>query len=350
VGWEEADVLYNVYAVIAGQPRQLAGGIDSTSFVWQDAPDNTAIDLYVQAFRRSAAAVTSASPYQRVTTATPQRPASINLSRLGYAGDEVRLDFRIDPNTALTQFEVQRAADADFETRHTFSDKALATYTESAGGVFRYRVAVKNDCGRIARVSDTLQNFALDITPHNNAWQVQWSLPAAGEPYTFSLYRLDPEATLAADATSNTFLDPTLSMHTRQSLKYCYRLEATAPQGVSVSEACAYYRPRIVMPDAVNPLSSVTNPQTGRARNQFGPVTNVHPATYAYRLKIINRNGAKIADITKGFDDDPLEKSWNGCFANGEAVPAEVYTYYLEMRFEGGHSERVTGPVAVMYE
>jgi hypothetical protein len=352
VGWAEADILYNLYAVISGQTQQLAGNIAGTSFLWQDAPDNTAIDLYIQAVHKNDVAAVSDSPYQRITTVTPQRPAFMDISRLDYTGNEVRLHFHIDQNTALTQFEVQRAAgDAGFETRHSFSDKTLSTYAEEAAGIFRYRLAAKNDCQQIARVSDTLQPFILGVTLQNDAWQMQWNRPESGDSYSFSLQRLTPNpAILVAGATGVNFTDPVLPMQNIQSLEYCYRLEASAPQGLSVSEACAFYAPRVAMPDAVDPLSTVVNLQTGRARNQFGPVLNVHPATYAYQLKIINRNGAKIADITKDFNDDPLEKSWNGRFANGVAVPEEVYTYYLEVQFEGGRNERLTGPVMVMYE
>ena len=261
------------------------------------------------------------------------------------------MNFHIDPNTALTQFEIQRAADAGFETLHSFPGKTLATYSDNAAGVFRYRVAAKNDCNQIASVSDTLQNFILDITLQNNAWQLQWSRPVSADPYIFSLQRVIPNpAVLLANTTGVSYTDPVSSMQNVQSLKYCYRLEASAPRGLSVSEACTFYEPRIAMPDAVDPLSAVVNAQTGRARNQFGPVLNVHPATYAYQLRIINRNGAKIADITKGFNDNPLEKSWNGRFTNCVAVPEEVYTYYLEVQFEGGRNESLTGPVMVMYE
>jgi hypothetical protein len=317
--------------------------------VWQDAPDNMEIDLYVQAVR--ADGVTGDSPYKRVTTTTVQRPASIDLSRLTYVGNEVQLDLHIDPSTVLTRFEVQRAVDNTFETRHSFSDKALSTYAENVDGVFRYRIAAINDCNQIARVSDTLQNFTLGVTLQNSIWQLQWNQPASGEPYSFSLQRLKPDpALLITNITGVAFSDPASSMLDQQSLEYCYRLEASAPRGMSVSEACAFYEPRIAMPDAVDPLSKVVNAQTGRARSQFGPVINAHPATYAYQLRIINRNGAKIADITKNFNDNPLEKSWNGCFTNGAAVPEEVYTYYLEVRFEGGRSENLTGPVMVMYE
>ncbi|MDR2449768.1 MAG: hypothetical protein LBD52_07405 [Prevotellaceae bacterium] len=351
IGWDEADILYHVYAVTGGQTQQLAGYLTDTSFLWQDVPDNTAIDLYIQAVHKNDASAESKSPYRRITTVTLQRPAFIDLSRLDYVGDEVRLNFHIDPGTALTQFEIQRAADADFETRHSFPDKTLATYTDNAAGIFRYRVAAKNDCNQTARASDTLQNFILGVTLQNSAWQLQWSRPVYAEPYVFSLQRLVPNpAVLLANAADVSFTDPVSSMQNQQSLEYCYRLEASTPRSLSVSEACAFYEPRIAMPDAIDPLSMVVNPQTGRARNQFGPVLNVHPATYAYQLKIINRNGAKIADVAKGFNDNPLEKSWNGRFANGVAVPEEVYTYYLEVQFEGGRSESLTGPVMVMYE
>ena len=352
VGWDEADISYRIYAITDGQTQQLAGNVAGTSFLWQDAPDNKAIDLYVEAVHKNYPALISRSPYRRITTLTLQRPAFIDLSCLEYDGNEVRLHFHIDPNTALTQFEIQRAADdAGFETQYAFSDKTLDTYTDNAAGVFRYRVAAKNDCNQIARVSDTLQNFKLDMTSQYNAWQLQWNRPVSGESYVFLLQRVAPNpAVLPAGTVGLSFTDPVFSMQNVQSLKYCYRLEASTLRGLSVSEACAFYEPRIAMPDAVDPLSAVINMQTGRARNQFGPVLNVHPVTYAYQLRIINRNGAKIADIAKNFNDDPLEKSWNGRFANGGAVPEEVYTYYLEMHFEGGRTETLTGPVVVMYE
>jgi hypothetical protein len=351
VGWGGAEVIYRVYAVTGGQPRPLTGDLAATSFVWQDAPDNATIDFYVEAVRADDASAVSQSPYARITTTTLRRPAFIDLSHLDYTGNEARLTFRIDPATALSQFEIQRAADGDFEPRYSFSDKALTTYTDEASGIFRYRLAAKNDCNQIARVSDTLQTFTLEATQQNNAWQLQWPSPAFGAPYVFSLERLVPNpATLLAGATAVAFTDPVSAMHNLQSLEYCYRLEASRGAGVSASKACAFYAPRVAMPDAVDPLSAVVNGQTGRARSQFGPALNVHPATYAYQLRIINRNGAKIADITKHFNDDPLEKSWNGRFANGAAVPEEVYTYYLEVRFEGGRSEKLTGTVMVMYE
>jgi hypothetical protein len=352
VGWNEADILYNVYAMVNAQLQQLAGNITETSFVWQDAPDNMEIDLYVQAVRENSPEVKSNSPQYRVTTPTVQRPASIDLSRLTYAENEVRLDFRIDPNTALTQFEIQRAVDDAFETRHAFFDKALATYAENIDGVFRYRIVAINDCNQIARVSDTLQNFILNMTSQRDAWQLRWNQPISGEPYSFSLQRLkpNPDPALCTGITGVAFSDPVYSMLDQQSLQYCYRLEALAPRGLSVNEACAFYVPYIAMPDAIDPLSTATNAQTGRARNQFGPVLDVHPDTYAYQLRIINRNGAKIADITKNFNDNPLEKSWNGCFANGTAVPEEAYTYHLEVRFEGGRSENRTGTVMVIYK
>ncbi|MDR0692808.1 MAG: hypothetical protein LBF69_07215, partial [Prevotellaceae bacterium] len=352
VGWDEADILYHIYAIMGGQTQQLAGNVAGASFLWEDVPDNKEITFYVQAVRKSDAGVKSDSPHVLVTTATPQRPAIIDLSRLEYDGNEVRLHFHIDPSTALTQFEIQRAADdAGFETQYAFSDKTLSAYTDNAAGIFRYRVAAENDCNQIARVSDTLQNFKLDMTSQYNAWQLQWNRPVSGESYVFSLQRVAPNpAVLLANTTGVSFSDPVSSMQNVQSLEYCYRLEASTPRGLSLSEACAFYKPRIAMPDAVDPLSAVINTQTGRARNRFGPVLNVHPVTYAYQLRIINRNGAKIADITKEFNDDPLEKSWNGRFANGGDVPEEVYTYYLEVHFEGGRTETLTGPVMVMYE
>jgi hypothetical protein len=83
VGWDEADISYRLYAIIGGQTQQLAGDIANTSFLWQDAPDNVAIDFYVQAVHRNDAAAGN-SPYRRLTTVTPQRPAFIDLSRLDY--------------------------------------------------------------------------------------------------------------------------------------------------------------------------------------------------------------------------------------------------------------------------
>jgi hypothetical protein len=118
---------------------------------------------------------------------------------------------------------------------------------------------------------------------------------------------------------------------------------------VTTSGKCTYGEASVIMPDAVDPLSTVVNPQTGRARNQFGPVINTNSKNYTYRLTILNRNGAVVADIVKNRDDNPLDKSWNGCLKNGERGAEDIYTYHLSVTFEGGQQEIMTGTVAVVY-
>jgi hypothetical protein len=104
------------------------------------------------------------------------------------------------------------------------------------------------------------------------------------------------------------------------------------------------------MPDAIDPFSNVNNPTTGRTRSQFAPLINAHPAAYKYRLSIVNRNGAKIAEVEKAFGANPQTACWNGRFGDGDAVPEDVYIYNLEVEFEGGHKEIRTGSVVVIYQ
>jgi flagellar hook assembly protein FlgD len=78
-------------------------------------------------------------------------------------------------------------------------------------------------------------------------------------------------------------------------------------------------------------------------------VINADARSYSYRLTILNRNGAVVADIVKNIDDNPLDKSWNGRLKNGNLGQEEVYTYHLSVAFEGGEQQIMTGTVVVVY-
>jgi hypothetical protein len=260
---------------------------------------------------------------------------------------------------------MQRATgDGDFSIVHNFSDKTISNYINAAGlGLFRYRIVAKNECGNVVCTSNEIVNIQLYITQDGNNWQLQWN---NAEPlYSTILYTLDRQQpnsiNLLSNSTATTYSDPIIINSSDNSLQFCYTISGLIRQASNIPEwwlipaatttsgNCAYCRPTITMPDAVDPLSTEVNSQTGRARNQFGPVINANPQTYSYRLTILNRNAAVVADIVKNTGDNPLDKSWNGCLKNGDKDPEEVYTYHLSVEFEGGHQQIMTGTVVVVY-
>ncbi|MDR3236440.1 MAG: hypothetical protein LBT48_06945 [Prevotellaceae bacterium] len=349
VGWEEGADYYSVYTVT---PYLMTGytpeNDTSFSFAWEP---NTY--FYVQADTKDLSSNSRSKRYMLSDSVFSSRYDTIRLMRIEQQSDgKAALHFAINTTTEISAFHIQRAAaKADFETIYSFTDKTQNTYVDNtATEAYQYRVIAMNYCGNIICISDTLQNFILSMTPEDNKWKLQWSPRFTGSRYTFSLQRTKPGSE-DVNVTGNTAIDAISDMSAESSLEYCYRLEALTPRGsISVSSVCDFYIPIIAMPDAIDPFGNVKNVKTGRRRNQFAPLINAHPATYKYRLSIVNRNGAKIADIEKAFGSNLQTDFWDGRFGNGDAVPEDVYIYNLEVEFQGGHKEIRTGSVVVIYQ
>ncbi len=352
-GWDADNTEYAVYAAVNGASTYtlLAEHLADVSYRWVNAPTRVSISILVQAVNKSDVSAVSNTRAWTGYFDFPRLPAYISLSMLDYTDGKARLTFAIDPSTELTGFEVQRAAaGASFSSVASFGDKTTVTYTDEPGAAaYLYRIAAKNDCDSVAAVSDTLSNIVVTMLQEGNSWQLRWdnaSLPSMR--YTLRRERPQPVVLLSGSALT-AYTDNIPSMLNESSLIFCYTLEGDTPAAKSRSTACTTYTPVVVMPDAIDPLSTTVNPQTGRARNQFGPVINVDPQTYSYRLTILNRNGAVVADINKTTADNHLNKSWDGRLRNGDPAPGEVFTYRLSVTFDGGYQQTMTGIVTVMY-
>ncbi len=355
VGWPEVDTEYAVSVDVGntGGYTVLVEHLSATSYVWHSVPTRVPVTILVQAInKKDNTAVSDAKPETTIFE-FPRRPNYLTLDKLSDNSGSYTLDFMIDPATEFTVFEVQRATQGgNFATVYTFSDKTLATYTDIAGtGLFRYRIAAKNSCGNTVAGSNEVPNIRLQLEQNKNNWQLQWSTANAALITTYKLDRQQPNPlNLLMNSQATAYTDPIPPMITELSLLFCYAIEGETQDGaLTASTNCVYYLPTVVMPDAVDPLSTVVNSQTGRARNQFGPIINANPKTYSYRLTILNRNGAVVADILKDLSDDPLDKSWIGNLKNENRSPEEVYTYHLSVTFEGGSQQTLTGTVVVVY-
>ncbi len=352
-GWDADNTEYTVYAAVNGASTYtlLAEHLADVSCRWVNAPTRVPISILVQAVNKSdASAIGKAQPYD-VSFDFPRLPDYINLAALDYAEGRAALTFDIDPSTELTKFEVQRAtAGTAFTPVNSFDNKSTVTYTDEPGASdYLYRIAAKNACDSVAAVSDTLSNIVVTMLQEGNSWQLQWD-NAALPSMRYTLNREQPQpAGLLSGSPLTAFTDNIPPMLNEPSLLFCYALEGGTPKAKSRSRACAAYTPTVVMPDAIDPLSTAANVQTGRARNQFGPVINVNPQTYSYRLTILNRNGAVVADINKTTADNQLDKSWDGRLRDGNPAPEEVFTYHLSVEFAGGYQQTMTGIVTVMY-
>jgi hypothetical protein len=346
------DVTYNIYGGVRGAvPALLASMISGLQYTYAgDIPDNVWYEIYVEAVNTADAAAKSASNRVGVFTKTTQRPAYLTIRHLRYGGDKAQLQFAVDPATRLSTFHVLRSGQLNgaYAPVHTFSDKTLRTWTDD--GVrpgYYYRLSAENNCRQTAAQGDTVNSMELFITPDNGGWQLSWSRLFNGLSY--SLERLEPSPQpLFSDAPDTAYTD---RIGPGAVLDYCYRVASvTNLGGKSETTACAAYEPEILMPDAIDPKSAARNPQTGRQRNQFGPVLFINPSSYAYRLEIYDHNGGRVAAIEKTFADAPLEKSWTGVHTQGDFVPENMYLYHLELSFTNGKTIKKTGNVAVIYE
>ena len=352
-GWER--VTYNVYGGKRGTaPKLLASGITGLQYTVaptpdNDIPDNVYYEVYVEAVNTANPAVKSASNRVEVFTKTLQRPAFLDIRRLRYADRKVELQFTVDPATGLSTFHVMRSSHpgGDYAPVHTFSDKTLQTWTDDdVQAVYYYRLAAENNCRLPARQGNVLNNMELLMTAEHGEWHLSWNKLYNGRHYSLERLEPSPQQLLwkVADTTSMDRIDVA-----NAALRYCYRLKsATDLKGISETDACADYEPEVLMPDAIDPKSTARNPDTGRQRNQFGPVLFIPPSLYAYRLEIYDRNGGRIAVIEKSIADSPLEKSWTGINAQGDWVPENNYLYQLEVFFINGKTVKKTGNVAVI--
>jgi hypothetical protein len=350
VGWEQ--VTYNVYGGERGtSPTLLAEKITGLQYMHAGTiPDNVFYEVYVKAVNAADPAAKSVSNRVEVFTKTLQRPAYMTIQTLRYADRQVQLQFIIDPATRLSTFHVMRSKQiaGTYAPVHTFSEKTLQTYTDSdVQEVYYYRLVAENNCSLTAIQGNVMNNLELLIKADNGAWYLSWNKLFNGQSYSLERLEPSPQQLLfkTADSTYTDRIDISLA-----ALNYCYRIESiTDIGGTSTADACAGYEPEVLMPDAIDPESTVQNPQTGRRRNQFGPVLFIDAASYAYQLEIYDRNGSRIAFVEKTNADSPLEKSWTGVNAQGDFVPENMYLYRLEIVFTNGTTVRKTGNVAVIY-
>jgi hypothetical protein len=353
-GWGR--VTYNIYGGELGTSLELlASSISGLQYTYagglRELPDNEWYEVYVEAVNTADPAAKSRSNRVAVFTKTLQRPAHLSIQRLRYAGHQVQLEFTVDPATRLATFHVMRSSHfgGEYAPVHTFSGKTLQSWTDEAvHSMYYYRLAAENNCRRIAKQGNVLNNMELFIKPENGEWHLSWNKLHNGRSYSLERLEPSPQQLLSnvADTAYRERIDASAA-----ALSYCYRVASvTDIGGKSETVACADYEPEVWMPDAINPQSAVRNPHTGRQRNRFGPVLFIDPSAYAYRLEIYDHNGGRVAAIEKAFTDSPLEKSWTGVNGQGVFVPENMYLYRLELSFTNGKTIKKTGNVAVIME
>ncbi|MDR0729246.1 MAG: hypothetical protein LBF19_03865 [Prevotellaceae bacterium] len=358
-GWDGT----TTYKIIGGTqgdpPMTWTTGHTATSYTISNVPDNVFYDLYVVAVHPTDATITATSNRVTVDTKTSQRPLTMLISAIEYVDNAVALQFAIDPATRLSTFHLTRSSNWSdgYTVIHTFSDKTLTTYTDTPVDTrYYYRLTAENYCRMEAVQGSILQNIPMTMEAREGAWLLTWypgndysliNYIIMNPPYT--LKRLQPQpATLLSQAPDTTYTDAIdLS---NPALLYCYRVEGEVWGGVSATEVCQTYRPQMDMPDAIDPKSLLTNPATGRQRNQFGPIVYASPTSYRYKMEIYTRNGDLIASIEKNESDSPLDKSWTGMNRHGAPVQEGLYLYNVQVTYADGQTDIRTGSVTVIYE
>lgn len=286
-------------------------------------------------------------------TATRKEPSFMIIDSVISANGNINLYFNIDNTTQLDTFALHRA---DITNRPIawFRRNGVPTrYVDGniqLGLTYNYYLTATR-CREIVTQSDTVNNVLLNASSSGGSVILRWSAFTNKSGITYRLVRTSP-----APVASQIFIDQYVYSDDVQSLledgnfEYCYHI--VAEDGVSLARSetkCITLEPMITMPDAIDPLSSITNPNTGRSRNQFGPVLSFRDDKYRFTLEIFNKAGVRLFKSNKEFNDglSPFHY-WDGKH-NNKNVREDVYIYTLKFEFKDRKPFVQNGTVTVVY-
>lgn len=204
---------------------------------------------------------------------------------------------------------------------------------------YYYRVIAVDDCGADVLVSDTSNTIHLDVVANANLTnELSWNAYRYwdGGVESYNIYRwIDgiPNMTPLANVPGNTttWIDNlnTTFLGQQGNGQFCYYVEAIEGAGnvygyleLSTSNlTCVEQNPRMFIPNAFNPLSSIPE-------NQVFKPSALFVDQYPYEMRVFDRWGKEVFYTT----DSTI--GWDGTY-EGEDMPGGVYTYAIEYLPEG---------------
>jgi hypothetical protein len=336
VGWSAVSQ-YEIYAQIVGQPWQLVGTTNSTTFT-ADVIGLEDYCFFVKA--TDANGNVSFSNKNCLTIVAPSEPDYHYLRVATVDVDKVQLRHLIDASSGVTGVSFERMnADGIFEEIAqvpVVTDNV--TYTDTDVDVnkfsYTYRARVIDSCGRPGTASNEARTILLTVQKDDVRMlaYVNWTPYGDynGQVLAYNLYRgIDgvfsggPIATFSPNELS---YEDDLNDVTFMG-KVCYYVEAIEGDNVygfretsRSNIACEVFEPIIYIPNAFMPEG---------VNSTFRPVlTNFDPTEY--RFTIFNRWGQVIF-----MTESPIE-GWSGYVDGGKLAETGTYIYMVELHDGNG--------------
>lgn len=336
IGWS-AVAQYEIYAQIVGQPWQLIGSTNSTTFT-ADVIGLEDYCFFVKAV--NASGETSFSNRQCLSIVAPTEPDYHYLRIATIDVDKVQLRHLIDASSGVTgvSFEKMNADGVFEEIAQVPVTSDNVAYTDTDVDVNRfsytYRARVIDSCGRPGTASNLSKTILLTVQKDDVRMLAYLNWTAYGdyngEVLAYNIYRgIDgvfsgsPIATLSpAELSFQDDLNDITFMG-----RVCYYVEAIEGDNIygfretsRSNIACEVFEPIIYIPNAFMPEGVNTT---------FKPVlTNFDPTEY--RFTIFNRWGQVIF-----MTESPIE-GWSGYIDGGNLAQTGTYIYMVELHDGNG--------------
>ncbi|MDR1056895.1 MAG: hypothetical protein LBL90_14045 [Prevotellaceae bacterium] len=334
-----------------GNAVKLGNTVSGTVDVLEDLSEGSKYHLFVKALLPNGD--TASSYRMEVETTARRAPSYMNIDSVISVNGTVELYFGIDKNTQLDTFALYRN-DEPNKPIYWFRDGPPAKHIDrniQLGLSYNYHLGVFR-CGKLLQTTDTVNNILLMVNSTGQSTLLRWA-EFTNKPAKYELTRIEPEPEeLVYSATDiytcNDEIKPFLE---DGFFRYCYSLEADNGQSLARSEPqCITVEPIVNMPDAIDPLSDITNPATGMSRNRFGPILLFKDDKYRFTLEVFNKAGIRIFASTKEFTDmlSPFYHYWDGRY-NNDYVREDVYIYSLKFEFKNRKPYTQNGTVTVVY-
>lgn len=331
-----------------------------TSYTHSGLSPNINYTYFLRATATGDTASTSSNPVERFSF-QPEPPAYINADFASTATGKIKLSFSFDEGSIIENYRIVRrdTAGTPFKELVTFSSPASPVeYTDTAANpaqAYCYKLQALDNCENIVRQSNLACNIALAAYQSSESSGeniVQWNAYRdwLGNVNSYELYRSIDESDFEQIAILN---DTSYTDEVGQIIedntenpefegKFCYRVEArenvSNPHGVvgfSVSNvACTGLAPRVFVPNAFNPHSTV------EANRSFRPYVSF---ANDYNFQIFTRWGTLI------FETQDTDQGWDGKINGTDPAKEGVYVYHISFATPEGETFSKTGTVLLFY-
>ncbi len=266
----------------------------------------------------------------------------------------VQMAFTVDTNTDFSDYIVQRSLgdSLHFETIDTVQF-AVADITPlrlelenefSAETLKYYRIAALDNCGFPIMFSPAITPVCLHAEEQSDVEHLlQWTTPPlwTNGYNSFRIFRSYDNNAVEEIGTSDApnFTD-NLSDNYKIGAHICYYMETSQQienETVTITSntVCIEKNYRLVVPNAINPNSSIVENRTFQPKYAF--------VSGDYELQIFDRTGARI------FISHDINVGWDGTM-RGNQLPAGVYQYKITVKMPNGVNIERLGSVNVVYE